>query len=261
MNVELLEYMGRDVTVANAARVSFDKHHTEFVEGEDDRLIQYLARHDHWTTSGHCFVSFRVKAPIFVARQMAKHQVGLCWNEVSRRYVKSEPEFWQSKEWREAADDKKQGSGEALPGGEYGSQWDADEEYNAAMQGAKESYKCLLDLGVCEEQARAVLPLATMTTWIWSGSLAAWARVCNLRLDHHAQYETRQIAEQIADICASLFPVSWKALVDDKMEAVTLSKSAMDLVRSILNGVPCEKPDSMSDREYREVLNHIGFET
>jgi thymidylate synthase (FAD) len=156
--------------------------------------------------------SFRVKAPFFVAAQLKRHAIGLSVNEVSRRYVKTDPEFWDCGEWRSACDDKKQGSGDPLFGGEYGSQWDASEAFEHAMANASESYKELIDLGVCEEQARTVLPMATMTSWIWTGSLAAWARVCKQRCKPDAQKETRDVAEMISDHCAKLWPVSWAAL-------------------------------------------------
>ena len=209
MNVELIQSMGDDLTVVNSARVSFDKWHDDFDEDQDARLIRYLAEHKHWTPFAHCQATFRVTAPIFIARQLAKHQVGMVWNEVSRRYVKSDPEFWEPKEWRWAAKDKKQGSGTAADG----MQTHCDDIVDPVIDACFQAYTRLLESGICEEQARAVLPLSTMTTWIWTGSLAAWARVCLQRIDAHAQQETRDVASMIAGHCVGLWPVSWPALM------------------------------------------------
>lgn len=216
MKVTLIDHMGSDLSVVNAARVSFAKESQEF-SSADAKLIKYLAAHNHWTVFGHCFATFRVKAPIFVARQLAKHQVGLVWNEESRRYIDSEPEFWFPKVWRGRPEGSiKQGSaGEVkevnirnygvVPTG------CAVEEFTPV---ALSLYNDLLASGVAPEQARMVLPLNTMTEWIWSGSLAAWARVCKLRLDPHAQVETREIAGIIDSHLGNLFPVSWKELMN-----------------------------------------------
>lgn len=222
MNVTLIDHMGSDLSVCNAARVSFDKTsewevksfstHEGFDAYElelsvrDTKLINYLAKHNHWTPFGHAFASFRIKAPIFVARQLGKHQVGLVWNEVSRRYVDNEPEFFVPEKWRKKADNVKQGSSDeevVLDDPDFFGYW---------YDYANKVYKNLLNAGVCPEQARMVLPQSLYTEWIWSGSLAAFARVCKLRLDPHTQYETRLVAEQIDQHMAELFPVSWKAL-------------------------------------------------
>jgi len=213
MTVELVDSMGSDLSIVNAARVSMDKRHDVFDEVADTRLIEYLAREGHWSPFAHTALSFRITAPIFVARQLAKHVVGLCWNEVSRRYVDSEPEFYQPTEWRGRAENVKQGSGGVLsPKFTLG----ANITYQRAMNDAQDAYLHLLDLGVCPEQARAVLPVATLTQWIWTGSLYAFARVCQLRLDSHAQQETRVIAEGIAVECGRLFPVAWRALMGEQ---------------------------------------------
>jgi thymidylate synthase (FAD) len=197
--------MGTDLTVVNAARVSFDKLSTELSEG-DKKLIAYLAKHIHWSPFSHPHASFRIKAPIFVARQLVKHQVGLAWNEVSRRYVDSEPEFYTPRSWRGRASDKKQGSStEEIKG--------IDSIVLRVLDHALETYNRMLKDGVAPELARAVLPTATMTEWIWTGSLYAWARVCNLRLEEHAQAETREVAQSISNEMKVLFPVSWPVLV------------------------------------------------
>jgi len=217
MKVGLIDHMGTDLSVVNAARVSMAKESDwewqdcdhERLSDKDTKLIQYLAKHNHWTPFGHCFATFRVKAPIFVARQLVKHQVGLCWNEVSRRYVDEEPEFWFPGVWKERPEGSiKQGSGQA----HYASMHIA----NLIERRTQESlslYQSLIDDNVAPEQARMVLPLNTMTEWIWSGSLAAWARVCKVRLDPHAQEETRSVAEMFAKELEPLFPVSWSALM------------------------------------------------
>jgi len=209
MKVEYLDHMGSDLSIVNAARVSMDKSHAEFDADSDTRLIAYLAREKHWTPFAHAQISLRITAPIFVARQLAKSQIGLVWSEVSRRYVDSEPEFYQPDEWRGRAENVKQGSGEVLNDEEQCIvQW----QYAEALDAAEQAYADLLGRGICPEQARMILPQSTYTTWIWTGSLAAFARVCRLRLDSHAQAETREIAVQIADICAAHFPVAWSAL-------------------------------------------------
>lgn len=195
--------MGDDLRVANAARVSFAKESEEFND-KDAKLINYLAKHGHWSPFSHCFLTFRIKAPIFVARQLQKHQVGLAWNEVSRRYVDSEPEFYVPDGWRKRAENVKQGSGdEVVEGISNGS----------VNRWCLEVYRNMLEDGVCPEQARMVLPQSMMTEWYWSGSLYAFARVCKQRLDPHAQLETRQVAGQIGSICADKFPTSWDALM------------------------------------------------
>ena len=179
MTVTLVDHMGSDLTVVNAARVSFAKVHEEFDEKNDSKLIRYLAKHDHWSPFGHSSLQFHIKAPVFVARQLVKHQVGLTWNEVSRRYVDMEPEFYTPDVWRGVAENKKQGSSEEeIDINPHGRVVD---EYQTVLRSAKWTYEHLLDLGVCPEQARMVLPQSMMTEWYWSGTLYAFARVCNLR--------------------------------------------------------------------------------
>ena len=237
MKVELLDHMGSDLTVVNAARVSFHKEsdweytadanglviNTELSQG-DAKLINYLAKHNHWTPFGHCSLQFRIKAPIFVARQLVKHQVGLVWNEVSRRYVDEEPEFWFPEAWRSRPEGSvKQGSGSGTvdtvrtlafdegfwTGGPTG------ELAEYAVRILVRLYNDMIDQGVAPEQARMILPQNMQTEWWWTGSLAAFVRVCKLRLDPHAQAETREIAERINALAAPLFPVSWNALLNN----------------------------------------------
>ena len=210
MDVVLVEKMGTDLTVVNAARVSFGKKKTKFTK-QDGKLIDYLARHNHWTPFGHCSLQFHVVAPVFVARQLVKHQVGLVWNEISRRYVDSEPEFYKPEEWRLKAEDKKQGSSDEV--------WEGDTvddpsiAYDNLCLEARNKYLYWVNaLNICPEQARMILPQSMKTEWYWSGTLMAFARVCNLRCKPDAQLETRLITDQIDEISSAEFPVSWKAL-------------------------------------------------
>jgi len=210
IQVHRMDSMGTDLTVVNAARVSFDKFKEE-LEYSDEKLIQYLAEHGHWSPFSHCFIQFKIDAPIFVARQLMKHTVGLGWNEVSRRYVDDNPKFYTPFEWRRRAADKKQGSmAEAVS-----SQDIANRIKNESDRIALNCYDRLLKLKVCPEQARIVLPQNMMTSWFWSGSLYAFSRVCNLRLKEDAQEETRDVAQSISDHCAVEFPLSWKNLVKE----------------------------------------------
>jgi len=212
--VEYMDHMGSDLTVVNAARVSFDKEHEEFDYRTDRGLIKYLAQHNHWSPFAHCSVTFRVKAPIFVARQLVKHTVGFSWNEVSRRYVDNEPEFYFPGEWRARAENVKQGSSDTSV------LFLADPARVACSQ-ALSTYHYMLKAGVCPEQARMVLPQNTMTEWIWTGTLYAWARMCQLRLDSHTQKETREVAQAVTDNLANLFPTSWEFLMNhEKKEKV-----------------------------------------
>jgi len=200
--VELMDVSGTDLTVVNAARVSFAKHKDAFDES-DEKLIKYLAKHNHWSPFAHTFIQFKISAPIFVARQLVKHQVGLVWNEVSRRYVNDEPEFYIPKQWRKKPEGSiKQGSSKETV------------EYDIAgtMKYVKETYNNLLKEGIAPEMARMVLPQNTMTQWYWSGNLFAFSRVCELRLKADAQEETRDVVNEINRICSYEFPISWKHL-------------------------------------------------
>ena len=211
-----VDHMGTDLSVANAARVSFGKRSemdTSDVWGppklkdKDAKLIQYLAKHKHISPFGHCFASFHVKAPVFVARQLVKHKF-LRWNEISRRYVDLEPEFYQPTEWRGRSVDAKQGSeGVTYPDPDIISFYE-----HTALR----SYNELLEHGVGPEQARMVLPQSMVTEWYWSGSLDAFADMCNLRCKPDTQYETQVVAGHIDTEMAKLFPVSWKALRENE---------------------------------------------
>lgn len=218
--VTLIDSMGSDLSVCNAARVSFAKESSweytdygnytgeRYLSAPDTKLIAYLAKHNHWSPFAHCFVSFRIKAPIFVARQLVKHQVGLAWNEESRRYIDEEPEFFFPQVWRGRPEGSiKQGSS-----GVVQHMLHAQDVATSCTNKALAEYNELLSIGVAPEQARMILPQNTMTNWIWSGSLMAFARVCNLRLDPHAQQETAEVAKLIDAEMSKLFPVSWEAL-------------------------------------------------
>lgn len=224
MEVSLMDHMGSDLTVANAARVSFGKrkecqNFTEIKYGvnnekiakipildkTDEKLINYLAKHNHWTPMGHTSVQFHIKAPMFVARQLGKHQVGLVWNEISRRYVDSDPEFYSPEDWRLKAENVKQGSSSEII------KYDIS-EYNKICLNM---YNELLSKNIAPEMARMVLPQNIMTEFFWSGSLAAFSRICKLRLAKDSQWETRQVAKMISEECEKLFPVSWKALMNN----------------------------------------------
>jgi thymidylate synthase (FAD) len=207
--VKYIDHMGTDKTVVNAARVSFDADDSEnLLQTRDHKLIAYLAKHRHWSPFAHTSIQLKISAPIFVARQLVKHQVGGVWNEVSRRYVSYEPRMFNFESFRGKPLNAKQGSDGVIDNPELVVK--ALEFYDHSVN----FYNSLLAEGVCPEQARMFLPLSSMTDWYWTGSLIFWARVCEQRLDSHAQKETRDIAQQIKDICFDLFPVSWGALMD-----------------------------------------------
>lgn len=220
MKVTLMDHMGSDLTIVNTARCSFGKrkeceNFTEvkyglnnekiakipILEKADEKLVNYLAKHNHWSPFGHTSLQFHIKAPIFVARQLGKHQVGLVWNEISRRYVDSEPEFYSPSNWRLRAENVKQGSS------------DETVEYDITKYNklCLDVYNDMLSKNIAPEMARMVLPQNLMVEFIWSGSLYAFVRVCKLRLESSAQMETRQIAQMIYDECVKLFPVGWNA--------------------------------------------------
>ena len=203
IKAKYVDHMGSDLSAVNAARTSFNKHHTEMTAG-DTKLIKYLAKHKHLSPFGHAFASFHVKAPIFVARQLVKHKF-LRWNEVSRRYVSTPPEFYEPDVWRGQAQDKKQGSAGVV----------ADVNIKTTQSLVGMLYEDLLAQGVCEEQARMVLPQNTFTEWHWSGSLDAFASMCKLRCATDTQVETQDVAWQIYYVMEELYPFSWAALMEE----------------------------------------------
>jgi len=218
-----VDHMGSDLSVVNAARVSFGKKSEweyggiakEVLSERDTKLIKYLARHKHLSPFGHAFASFHIKAPIFVARQLVKHKF-LRWNEISRRYVDEEPEFYTPYVWRGRSADKKQGSDPDVSVDT--AYYDRDDGYNTwdgdVTDISLEAYQNMIGLGVAPEQARMVLPQSTMTEWYWSGSLDAFADMCRLRCKDDTQYETRAVANQISTIMQGLYPVAWASLME-----------------------------------------------
>ena len=215
ITVTYVDHMGSDLSVVNAARVSFGKksdwlprvHNGEakVLSAKDCRLIAYLAKHNHKSPFNHTFTTFHVKAPVFVARQLVKHEY-MPWNEISRRYVDVEPELYEAPVWRGRSEDKKQGS--------YG-----EVESNANVlyynKNALMMYRQLLDEGVAPEQARMVLPQSMMTEWYWSGTVFSFFKMCSLRCKDDTQAETRIVADAIDEEMENLYPISWEALRDE----------------------------------------------
>ena len=222
MQAELISCLGTDLTVVNAARVSFDKesdwevNHSvrKELSAKDAALIRYLAKHNHFTPFTHCMITLRETVPIFVARQRFKHTIGFSYNEVSRRYVDDTPEFYTPDTWRGKADNVKQGSSEKTIEG--APELEAKAAYKNVIEYCQEEYEWLMDLGVCPEQARMVLPQSMYTSYYVTGSLAAFARAYKLRIDKHAQKEIQELAESWNNIIKDLFPVSWEALTNGK---------------------------------------------
>lgn len=227
MKVDYINHMGDDLSVVNAARVSFDKESEwEYEEwGEDEQgaylartladkdkgLIQYLADHNHWTPFAHTSVQLRMKAPVPIRTQCFKHKSGFVENEESRRYISSRPEFYLGSTFRGKPDGNvKQGSGDLL---KEQVRW-----HNIFKRHYK---KCLADYefaigeGMCPEQARFLLPQGAMVSWVWTGNVASFARFYNQRTDPHAQKEIQELAEGVGKIIGDLFPVSWRALTND----------------------------------------------
>lgn len=223
--VQYVDHMGDDLTVVNAARVSFNKesewdgerHWTgrlmdRKLPDRDEKLISYLAKHNHWTPFAHPQITLRIKAPISIRTQLFKHKQGFVENEVSRRYVTEEPEFYIP-EWRsKPTNGAKQGSEDFIDNDALVDLF--TEKYKDSVSNAHALYNFLIDSGVAPEQARFVLPQGTYTEWWWTGSLAAFARVYSLRSDSHAQWEVREYAKAVSTLIQPLFPVSWKALTN-----------------------------------------------
>lgn len=220
ISVQYIQHCGSDLQVVNAARVSFDKlseweeildwYECDVQEGsvklsdKDTKLIKYLANHKHFSPFNHSFITVKVKSPIFVARQLVKHKF-MPWNEISRRYVDFEPEFYCPAFWRKRSENVKQGS--------------SDEEVlwsDLAWDNAKSSlkdYEMALEEGICPEMARMLLPQSMMTEWYWSGTLGAFCDMLRLRLDSHTQKETREVAQKVKELIEPLFPVSVPSLL------------------------------------------------
>ena len=226
-HVQMVSHMGTDLTVVNAARVSFsNESHFELDNGgmpylstKDTKLIRYLAKHNHWTPFAHPQITLRIKAPISIRTQFFKHKQGFVENEVSRRYVDDTPEFYYPKLRHRPSGNAKQGSDgwlECRDGGAETSGGFAThplyEGYKSVIKSAMNAYEDLIASNVAPEQARFVLPQAMYTEWFWTGSLAAYARFYKQRIDDHAQWEIQQYAEAVGKIIQPLFPVSWNEL-------------------------------------------------
>lgn len=222
MKVTYRQHCGDDLMIVDAARVSYDKASEWELQGDgsdpfateydlsarDQRFVRFLARHKHYSPFNHTFATMHVKAPVFVARQLVKHKF-MPWNEVSGRYITFKPEFHKPGVFRAAVESKKQGSGEPIMGQ---AQLDLDLIFIDQHRDSFNRYIQALKLGLCEEQARGLLPLNLMTQWYWSGTLGAWAEMYKLRAHETAQEETQEIARQAGEILAPLFPHSWEAL-------------------------------------------------
>lgn len=207
IHAELIDHMGDDLRVANAARVSMGKWKSEF-DGKDERLLHYLSSHNHWTPFAHSVVSIRETVPIFVARQRFKHTIGFVYNEESRRYVDDDPTFYRPEVWRGRAENVKQGSGDNLDDPVL------VEIYNELADSCRIVYKCFISRNVAPEQARMVLPQSMMTSYVVTGSLYAWANAYRLRSDSHAQKEIRDLAAIWNTLISPLFPCAWKELTN-----------------------------------------------
>ena len=223
MKAEYICHMGSDDFICDAARVSFDKQASQYTEGQNAKLIKYLATHDHWSPFAHPQITLRETVPIFVARQRFKHVVGFCYNEVSRRYVDDEPEFYTPDVWRSRPEGSvKQGSGGDDLTHQHCTSWldtpegDIDltvsQLYEIIKEDCLANYTALLNSGVAPEQARMVLPQSMYTSYYVTGSLAAWARAYKQRIDSHAQVEIQDLAKQWDEVIAPLFPESWEVL-------------------------------------------------
>jgi thymidylate synthase (FAD) len=231
MKAEYVDHMGTDLSVVNAARVSFDKvsewewvdcgkgpcapgctHYWKKLRSTDEKLISYLAKHNHWTPFAHTAITLRLTAPVPIRTQCFKHKAGFVENEESRRYISKAPEVFYPKEWRKApTNGAKQGSSEAFG--------EADQSiirivYETTVNKAVEKYEWMIKVGVCPEQARFVLPQGVLVSWVWTGNLASYARFYGLRTDPHAQREVQDLAVLVGQIIEPLFPVSWKALTN-----------------------------------------------
>jgi thymidylate synthase (FAD) len=214
-SVDLLTHTEEgDLLVVNAARCSFDKQHEELDLVKDTKLINYLAEHGHVLPFRHPSVTLRIHAPIFVLRQLGKHQVGFSWSEVSRRYISGTPEHYlpEPDELRQAADNVKQGSSLSPILPDMGAE--LNEEMDELYDLADFVYTKMLEEGVCAEQARMVLPQAMYTTTITTGTLLGWYHMWKLRTDEHTQLETREYADVIGQILEDCFPISWRALCE-----------------------------------------------
>ncbi len=212
MNAELIDYMGNDLSIVKAARVSFaNAGDNERTEEANEKLIRYLAKHGHWTPFAHTSITLRMRAPVPIRTQCFKHKSGFVENEESRRYIQSTPTFFMPDMFRKGCDNKKQGSGEDFNApNNYVMQQRFQSHYDNCL---KEYERALRD-GVCEEQARFLLPQGAEVNWYWTGSLAAFARFFNQRTDPHAQKEIQNLAKEVGALIEPLYPIAWKELTN-----------------------------------------------
>lgn len=209
ISVELLDHMGNDLRIANVARVSFGKWKDK-IDEKDVKLINYLAAHEHNSPFRHVQVSVRCKAPLFLARQLVKHCVGLSWNEISRRYVDTDFEFYYPESWRLRPEGGiKQGSSGIHEATDL-----ISEGYKGYIEEALKYYNGLLDIGIAPEMARMSLPQSMMVDWVWTGSLEAFYNVHRLRSGEGAQEEAKDFSEQLKQVIEPIFPNAWKALTN-----------------------------------------------
>jgi thymidylate synthase (FAD) len=208
MNVQYIDHMGSDASIVKAARVSFAADDEIRSIEKDTGLINYLAKHKHWTPFSHTALTVRMKAPVPIRTQCFKHKVGFTENEESRRYIDNRPEYFMPT-FRKTTENKKQGSGK-----EFGLHANMAEQamYKAHCDSAIVAYEAALARGVCEEQARFYLPQGCIVNWYWTGNLMSFARFFAQRTDSHAQKEIQELAHEVGAIIAPLFPLGWVAL-------------------------------------------------
>lgn len=192
MKVELISHWGNDWTICDAARVSFNKSSNNYTEEQNMKLINYLVEHKHTSVFRHPQLQFRITCPIYVERQLFKHQVGMSANSISGRYVDFSDSYTLIKEWRKQSKSSKQGSD-----GMVENQNRCNEIQDTIIETCKKYYEELIELGVSKEQARSILPLNLNTTFIWTGSLLSFLHLLNLRTKEDTQAETREVAKMI----------------------------------------------------------------
>lgn len=209
MKAEYVDHMGTDLSPVNAARVSFNKKSEVFTD-KDGNLLDYLADHNHWTPFAHTAITLRMQAPVPIRTQCFKHKVGFVENEESRRYISTRPELFIPDTFREAPiGSMKQGSGYTHKDSGH---WLWVYKLMGKLQ--IKLYNRMIKDGVCPEQARFILPQGVEVNWMWTGNLMSYARFYNQRTDKHAQKEVQELAHQVGDIIAPLFPVAWKVLTE-----------------------------------------------
>ena len=206
MKITLIKTLGTDLTIVNAARVSLNKQSKKINE-QDEKLIAYLMKHKHWSPFAHAILQYRITAPLFIARQWYKHQIGIARNEISRRYISTPPTYYTPQTWRQTAKTIKQGSAQPLP---QEKQKEIHQKYKNHIKDTTKLYKELINNNICPEQARIILPQATNTQWIETASLYACLRIIHLRCEHTAQKEIQKLAQQLEKIIKQKYPITMK---------------------------------------------------